>query len=130
MSTHYVNVKFSGEGRTFVYLADLSEEQVAQINSGKVTHAVVNSPKSGLTVVEAVEARKLDMSNYSGDYKFIVQLVDTSAYEAREERAARKAAIVKDLERRKKDKLAAMQFAELLAGDAEAEALLKELEGL
>lgn len=130
MSTHYVNVKFIGTPKTYVYLAELTPDELAAIESSKVTWAVVDSPNSGMTLVEAVSAKTLDLSTYTGDYKWIVQIVDTGAYEARQEKQRRRAAIVKDLERRKKEKLAAMQFRELLAGDPEAEALLKELEGL
>lgn len=113
----------------YVYVAELTEDEVKEINEfGR--YAVVDSPSSGLVVVLVCKADELDFSEYNGQYKHIVQLVDTGPYEEKKEKAARRIAIRKHLARLAEEAKERIKVEELLSGNPEAQALFDELKAL
>jgi len=122
----YVVVRFKKtDTKTYTYVADGSVEELA-----KFTHAVVDSPYGGFTVVEIIKFDTLDESTYNGEYKHVITMFNLDAYNDKLDRLARKAAIEKELRRRVTKRKLEDNFATLLAGDEEAMKLLAEFKKL
>ena len=123
----YVNVKFRSDktGRTYAYVAEGSITDLKDY-----THAVVDAPSTGLTVVVIHSITELDESTYDGDYKYVVTLFNTSLYEAIINKQRRKDAIEKELRNRVAKKKLEDNFAKLLEGDEEGMRLLNEYKSI
>lgn len=115
--------------KEYVYIGELTEAEATQINEFGAL-AVVESPIGGMTIVTAVLASELDYSSYEGQYKSLVQIIDTGPYEVRQQKIERRRALKKHLERLAAEAREALKVEELLAGNEEAQALLSELRDL
>jgi hypothetical protein len=122
----YVRVKFKQtDKQTYTYLADGAVEELADY-----THAVVDSPYGGLTVVDVVKFDTLDESSYEGDYKDVITLFDLSKHNNKLAQQARKKALEKELRRRVAQRKLEDNFAALLQGDEEGLKMLEEFKKL
>lgn len=121
----YVNVKFASYGTTYTYIADGSVDELSSF-----THAVVNAPGKGFTVVDIVGVAEIDTSSYTGKYKDVVALFSINAYNEKQEREKRKAGLEKELRARVAKKKLEDNFEVLLNGDEEGMKLLKEYKSL
>jgi hypothetical protein len=125
--TSYVRVAFADAhmGKTYTYIAEGTKEEIE-----KFTHAVVDSPFSGYTLVKIKSVEPLDFSSYTGSYKFIVCVVDDTEYKARLERDKRRVALEKDIRRRVDQKRKEIELATLIGDDEELKAMFEELKSL
>lgn len=123
----YVVVKFEKNGNKYTYVAD---GDAVTLGAEGFTHAVVNSPYNGLTVVEVTSITDIDLSTYTGKYKPVVTLFNKNAHDeiiAREERAR---VLTERLKKKIEERAFIDRAHELLRDDDEASAMLAELKSL
>lgn len=123
----YVVVKFEKHGQKYTYVAD---GDCVTLGSCGFTHAVVNSPYNGLTVVEVCSISDIDLSTYTGKYKPVVTLFNREAHDAFIERWERARILTARLKQKIEERAFIDRAHELLQDDEEAAALLAELRNL
>jgi len=116
---HAVGVRFhdSSVSKEYFYLCD------GPIEEG--SYVIVDSPYSGFTCVQVTSYHETQMTAN----KWIVDVVDTKAYEERMERMKRKDILRKQLEKAAEKALEAKKY-EFLAEDPDMAKLLEEFKSL
>lgn len=109
-------------GKTYTYKAKMTE------NIQKGDAVVVDSPSSGLCVVHVVNVHKVPKIDLDAPwtYKWIVQKVDRSKYDATLEQEAKFAEVMLEIERARQRELLMEQFTANLPEGSEARRLFDE----
>lgn len=111
--------------KSYTYIAEGTVEELQ-----KYQYAVVDAPNGGYKLVLIQSVEELDFSTYKGNYKYVVDFVDDTAYKERIERKKRKDALEKEIRRRLEEKRKNMELELLIGDDIELKTMLNELKSL
>lgn len=126
MSLKTVGVKFKSGNAGNSYGSKIYE-YLTEYDVKKGDVAVVESPSDGFVTVEIVTVTEGTKGKAT---KYLVQIVDPSDYISGAERRAKRAAIVRQLEAKKKQVEELQVYKWLADNDSEAADLLKQLQNL
>ncbi len=126
MSVKTVGVKFKSGNAGNSYGAKIYE-YITEYDVKKGDVAVVESPSDGFVTVDIVTVTEGANGKAT---KYLVQIVDPTDYIAGAERRAKRAAIVRQLEAKKKQVEELQVYKWLADNDSEAADLLKQLQTL